>query len=50
MKKELTREEEKQKLINRETRLVLLKKRNMLRNLPKQIIKNVEKDKKRKLI
>ncbi len=50
MKKELTREEERQILINRETRLVLLKKRNMLRNLPKQIIKNVEEDKKRKLI
>lgn len=50
MKKELTREEEKQILINKETRLVLLKKRNMLRNLPKQIIKNVEEDKKRKLI
>ena len=50
MKKELTREEKIQKLINRETRLVLLKKRNMLRNLPKQIIKNVEENKKRKLI
>ena len=49
MKKELTKEEKIQKLINRETRLVLLKKKNMLRNLPK-IIKHVEEDKKRKLI
>ncbi|MBO6195334.1 MAG: hypothetical protein J6O56_03185 [Bacilli bacterium] len=50
MKKELTKEEKIIKLVEKEARLVLLKKKNTLRTCPKRILKNVEEERKRKLI
>ena len=50
MKRELTKEEKIYKLIEKEVKLVLLKKRNMLKTYPDKILKNVDEDKKRKLI
>ena len=50
MKRELTKEEKIYKLIEKEVKLVLLKKRNMLKTYPAKILKNVDEDKKRKLI
>ena len=46
MKKELTKEEKILKLIQKETRLVLLKKKNAIRACSKRIVKNIEEERK----